>query len=117
VTPQIVERPPEPRLEGAIAPLLERLTRLPPGPHWIVSCYVRLEPGDRTGSRYLLALKERIKTLENHPRVMTLSREDRLAVERAGGAGGTVPTARMLQEGANGTTMAGWPRSGTGTMP
>jgi peptide subunit release factor 1 (eRF1) len=82
VTPQTVERPLEPRLEGAIAPLLERLTRLPPGPHWIVSCYVRLEPGDRTRSRYLLAVKERIKALEDDPRVMTLSREDRLAVER-----------------------------------
>ena len=82
MTPQIVERPLEPRLEGAIAPLLERLTRLPPGPHWVVSCYVRLEPGDRTRSRYLLVLKERMKALEDDPRAMTLSREDRLAVER-----------------------------------
>jgi peptide subunit release factor 1 (eRF1) len=82
MTPQVVERPLEPRLEGAIAPLLDRLTRLPPGPHWIVSCYARLEPGDRIRSRYLLALKERIKALEDDPRVLSLSREDRLEVER-----------------------------------
>jgi peptide subunit release factor 1 (eRF1) len=82
VTSQIVKRPLEPKLESAIAPLLEHLTRLPPGPHWIVSCYVRLEPGDRVRSRYLLALKERIKALEADPRVLTLSQEDRLAVER-----------------------------------
>ena len=82
MTPQIVERPLQPSLEGAIAPLIERLTRLPPGPHRIVSCYVRLEPGDRTRSRYLLALKERIKALEDDPGMTALSREDRLAVER-----------------------------------
>jgi peptide subunit release factor 1 (eRF1) len=81
VTPQAVERPLEPHLDAAIAPLLERLTRLPPGPHWIVSCYVRLEPGDRTRSRYLLALKDRMKALEDDPRLMAASREARLAVE------------------------------------
>ena len=82
MTPQAVERPLEPYVETAITPLLERMTRLPPGPHWIVSCYLRLEPGDRTRSRYLLALKDRMKALEDDPRLMASSRKARLAVER-----------------------------------
>jgi peptide subunit release factor 1 (eRF1) len=83
VTSPVVERPLEPHVETAIGPLIQRLTHLPPGPHWIVSCYVRLEPGDRTRGRYLLALREWTTALMGDPRLADLSRKDRIAVERA----------------------------------
>lgn len=82
MTPQTIDHRPEPRLETAIAPLLERLTRLPAGPHRIASCYVRLGPADRTRNRYLLALKDRIKALQEDPQMLALGRAERLAVER-----------------------------------
>jgi peptide subunit release factor 1 (eRF1) len=83
VTSPVLERPLEPHVETAIGPLIQRLTHLPPGPHWIVSCYVRLEPGDRTRGRYLLALREWTTALRDDPRLADLSRKDRNAVERA----------------------------------
>lgn len=83
MTSPVVERPLEPHVETAIGPLIQRLAHLPPGPHWIVSCYVRLEPEDRTRGRYLLALREWTTALKDDPRLADLSRKDRIAVERA----------------------------------
>src|ERR1041384_2023328 len=40
---------------------LERLVRLEPGRHWIVSCYLKLEPRDRSRGKYLIKLKNRIR--------------------------------------------------------
>ena len=82
MTPQTIDRRPEPRLETAIAPLLDRLTRLPAGPHRVVSCYARLEPRDRTRNRYLIVFKDRMKALQEDPQMVTLRREERLAVGR-----------------------------------
>jgi peptide chain release factor subunit 1 len=40
---------------------LQRLLRLQAGKHWIVSCYLKLEPRDRTRGKYLIKLKNRIR--------------------------------------------------------
>src|ERR1041384_1731245 len=40
---------------------LERLVRLEPGRHYIVSCYLKLEPRDRSRGKYLIKLKNRIR--------------------------------------------------------
>jgi len=41
--------------------LLERLTRIRPDPYRVVSCYLKLEPRDRSRGKYLIKLKNRIK--------------------------------------------------------
>jgi peptide subunit release factor 1 (eRF1) len=41
--------------------LLERLTRIRPEPYRVVSCYLKLEPRDRSRGKYLIKLKNRIK--------------------------------------------------------
>ncbi len=40
---------------------LQRLVRLPAGKHWIVSCYLKLEPRDRSRGKYLIKLKNRVR--------------------------------------------------------
>lgn len=42
-------------------PLVERLARLQGGVHWVVSCYLKLEPRDRARGKYLIKLKNRIR--------------------------------------------------------
>ena len=55
--------------------VLERLTRLQPGNHRIVSCYLKLEPRDRSRGKYLIKLKNRVKD--------AIQALPRLALERA----------------------------------
>jgi peptide subunit release factor 1 (eRF1) len=43
------------------ARLLERLTRIRPDHYRVVSCYLKLEPRDRSRGKYLIKLKNRIK--------------------------------------------------------
>jgi len=43
------------------AGLAQRLTRFDAGRHWVVSCYLKLEPRDRARGKYLIKLKNRIK--------------------------------------------------------
>ena len=45
----------------AIALQLERLTRASPAGHPVVSCYLKLEPRDRSRGKYLIKLKNRVK--------------------------------------------------------
>ena len=40
---------------------LQRLVRIQTGKHWIVSCYLKLEPRDRSRGKYLIKLKNRIR--------------------------------------------------------
>lgn len=40
---------------------LQRLLRLPSGKHWVVSCYLKLEPRDRSRGKYLIKLKNRVR--------------------------------------------------------
>ena len=47
--------------DAAVQPLVERLARLHAGEHWVVSCYLKLEPRDRARGKYLIKLKNRIR--------------------------------------------------------
>ena len=50
--------------------LLERLTHVQPGEHRVVSCYLKLEPRDRSRGKYLIKVKNRVKTaLQALPRL------------------------------------------------
>lgn len=45
----------------AVAERLARLTAVSPGPHRVVSCYIKLEPRDRSRGKYLIKLKNRVR--------------------------------------------------------
>lgn len=61
---------------------LQRLTRVKPGSHWVVSCYLKLEPRDRVRGKYRVKLKNRVRnTLDALPR-MGLDRAATEAVAR-----------------------------------
>jgi len=45
-----------------LRPLVEWLTGVGVTDHWVISCYLKLEPRDRTRGKYLIKLKNRIKT-------------------------------------------------------
>ncbi|MEP6689446.1 MAG: hypothetical protein ABJC36_13940 [Gemmatimonadales bacterium] len=45
----------------AIAERLTRLTTVRPGAHRVVSCYLKLEPRDRSRGKYLIKLKNRVR--------------------------------------------------------
>jgi peptide subunit release factor 1 (eRF1) len=55
--------------------ILERLTRVQPGNHRVVTCYLKLEPRDRARGKYLIKIKNRVKSA-----VQALSR---LGLDRA----------------------------------
>jgi peptide subunit release factor 1 (eRF1) len=51
------------RVDGApIARVLDRLTRVVTGRHRVVSCYLKLEPRDRTRGKYLIKIKNRVRS-------------------------------------------------------
>jgi peptide chain release factor subunit 1 len=61
---------------------LRRLTSIRPGRHQVVSCYLKLEPRDRSRGKYLIKVKNRVKqTVQALPR-LGLDRETQDAVRR-----------------------------------
>jgi peptide subunit release factor 1 (eRF1) len=46
---------------GPLAGVLDTLTRVQAGKHRIVTCYLKLEPRDRSRGKYLIKLKNRVK--------------------------------------------------------
>lgn len=61
---------------------LRRLTSLRPGRHQVVSCYLKLEPRDRSRGKYLIKVKNRVKqTVQALPR-LGLDRDTQDAVRR-----------------------------------
>src|SRR5882762_1737666 len=42
---------------------VQRLATIDPGPYWVVTCYLKLEPRDRTRGKYLIKMKTRAKGL------------------------------------------------------
>jgi peptide subunit release factor 1 (eRF1) len=61
--------------------LLDRLTHVQPGEHRVVTCYLKLEPRDRSRGKYLIKVKNRVKAaLQALPR---LKLERRIADEVA----------------------------------
>lgn len=84
MTEQVLRRSPaRPRVSIDVPGLIQRLTAIPPGSHHILSCYVRLEPRDRTRANYLVTeFKHRVKALRADPMVLALARDEHLAIER-----------------------------------
>jgi peptide chain release factor subunit 1 len=67
---------------GTLAPDIARLMALGPTPHWVVSCYLKLEPRDRGRGKYLIKLKNRSKRLLAGLEARGVGRTERTAVER-----------------------------------
>src|SRR2546423_412695 len=53
---------------------VQRLAAIEPGPHWVVTCYLKLEPRDRMRGKYLIKMKTRAKGL-----LLTHEREPQIA--------------------------------------
>src|SRR5258707_13599561 len=49
--------------EQDVQDAIARLARVEPGLHWVVTCYLKLEPRDRTRGKYLIKMKTRTKGL------------------------------------------------------
>ncbi len=62
---------------------LQRLARVQPGNHWVVSCYLKLEPRDRTRGKYLIKMKNRVKEQEAALARQPLSHQDREHIAHA----------------------------------
>src|SRR5256885_16385705 len=59
---------------------IARLASLEPGDHWVVSCYLKLEPRDRTRGKYLIKMKNRVREREAALARQALSHDDREAI-------------------------------------
>lgn len=78
-----------PSRRSAVDAVLERLAAITPGPHRVVSCYLKVEPRDRVRGKYLIKLKNRVRALEREL--------PRLGLERAA-AEGVVRDLARIQE-------------------
>jgi len=53
-----------------LAGVVERLTHIQPGKHRVVTCYLKLEPRDRSRGKYLIKVKNRVKSaIQDLPRL------------------------------------------------
>jgi peptide subunit release factor 1 (eRF1) len=84
MTAQTVQRPRHrPTVATDMGVLIQHLVAVPAGRHHILSCYVRLEPRDRTRANYLITeFKDRAKDLRADAMALTLGRDERRAIER-----------------------------------
>lgn len=83
MTAQTVQRPRErPTVATDMGALIQCLVAVPAGSHHILSCYVRLEPRDRSRDNYRIEFKDRVKALRTDPMMLALGRDERLAIER-----------------------------------
>jgi peptide chain release factor subunit 1 len=73
-------KPPQGR-ETTVAGLIDQLTAIGVTPHWVVSCYLKLEPRDRGRGKYLIKLKNRAKRLTAGLEAAGLTRAERTRVE------------------------------------
>src|SRR5262245_44051915 len=60
-----------------------RLAAIQPGNHWVVSCYLKLEPRDRTRGKYLIKMKNRVKERQAELSRQPLSHQDREGIAQA----------------------------------
>ncbi|PYP16990.1 MAG: hypothetical protein DMD54_08555 [Gemmatimonadetes bacterium] len=56
---------------------VERLAAIEPGKHWVVSCYLKLEPRDRSRGKYLIKMKNRVRETEAALSRQPLSHQER----------------------------------------
>jgi peptide chain release factor subunit 1 len=68
--------------ENRVALQLERLTRVDPAGHPVVSCYLKLEPRDRSRGKYLIKVKNRVKSVLSGLERLGLDRAAQEAVDR-----------------------------------
>ena len=61
---------------------LQRLSRVEAGPHRVVSCYLKLEPRDRSRNKYLIKLKNRVREVVAALPRLGLPRSVQMEVER-----------------------------------
>lgn len=66
----------------ALQPIVDWLTNLGISEHWVVSCYLKLEPRDRSRGKYLIKLKNRIKEQVRWLEQRGVTRNERDTVER-----------------------------------
>ena len=62
--------------------IMDRFTGIGTTDHWVVSCYLKLEPRDRARGKYQIKLKNRIKQRMNALEDSGLSRSDRDEIDR-----------------------------------
>jgi peptide chain release factor subunit 1 len=62
--------------------ILAELLALGESRGWVVSCYQKLEPGDRAGEKYRIKLKNRLRLAAERLDILGFSRADREAVVR-----------------------------------
>src|SRR5258705_10712508 len=59
---------------------VQRLATIDPGPYWVVTCYLKLEPRDRTRGKYLIKMKNRVKQAADGLSKQSLGHADREAI-------------------------------------
>jgi len=59
---------------------IARLASIEPGRHWVVTCYLKLEPRDRARGKYLIKMKNRVREREGALARQPLSHEEREAI-------------------------------------
>lgn len=67
------------RTDDAVRKAVERLVAVRPGAAPVVSCYLKLEPRDKTRGKYLIKMKNRIKDVAADVAQRTLERKSREA--------------------------------------
>jgi peptide chain release factor subunit 1 len=69
--------------DGALNSALAELLALDSRAGWVVSCYQKLEPGDRAGDKYRIKLKNRLRGAAERLEVLGFAHRDRQAVTEA----------------------------------
>src|SRR3989441_6430236 len=59
---------------------VQRLAAIARGPDWVVTCYLKLEPRDRTRGKYLIKMKNRVKEAAAALSKQSLGHADREAI-------------------------------------
>jgi len=62
---------------------IARLVAIPSGSHWVVTCYLKLEPRDRSRGKYLIKMKNRVRASEAALARQALTHQDREVISAA----------------------------------
>ena len=66
--------------EQDVRAAVQRLAAIDPGVYWVVTCYLKLEPRDRTRGKYLIKMKNRVKDASAALTRQSLRHADREAI-------------------------------------
>jgi len=67
-------------IERDLSASVAALGAIAPGPHWVVSCYLKLEPRDKARGKYLIKMKNRVRETVTALARQPLERADREAI-------------------------------------